>query len=233
MDVVIPVRAGDANPELRTALRCLEANYPAHGDIWIVGHCPAWLINVNHIPGNQYPGINNRNVYANVLCAAEHPDIPGKFVVFNDDFMVTEPVDGFPVWHHGPLAEQCEPIRRKPKTWWHRSLLLTLETLQHAGYENPTSYEIHCPLPVSSKQVMADALREFAHVHRHGIPAQWRTVFGNLAGIGGERHGDCKARHKGGPVLKPFHSTSDGSFRWYKAFFDKNYPTPSRYEKGG
>lgn len=225
--IVIPVRPGDFNPELQFALRCLEANYPQHGDIWVVGHQPRWLINVNHIPGNGYQG--NRNVYMNMLTAAEHPDVPEEFIAFNDDFFVTQPLDEIPVWYHGPLTRQCAPIRHRPKNWWHRSLLLTLNTLQAAGYEDPLSYEIHCPLPVN-KAGMAAALRKFVNVNPQA-PPQWRTLYGVVNQIGGTEHADTKTRGQDRTIRKPFHSTTDSTFRKFRGYYENHYPNPSRYEK--
>lgn len=226
-DAIIPVRPGDNNEELRFTLRCLEANLP-HNEVWIVGYQPTWVTNVQFIPGNGHQG--NNNVYRNILAACEHPDVPDEFIVFNDDFLVTEPVTQVPVWHHGSLSAQVAGVRRNPKTWWHKSLLLTLDTLRHAGYRDPISYEIHCPLPVR-KAGMAAALREFINIHKHNIPVQWRTVYGVLNDIGGVQHTDCKARHRGGEILTPFHSTADSSWRWYRRYFETHYPQPSRYEK--
>lgn len=231
MDIVYPVRPGDNNDELRYSLRTLEQNYPQHGAVWIVGYKPNWVTNVKFIPGNGHTGPKhhwNWNVYRNILSAAEHPDMPAEFVIFNDDFFITQPVADIPVYYHGSLIKQCSGIRKNPKTWWHHSLLHTLDVLQADGYPNPISYEIHCPLPVN-KYNMAGALRRFVDVGYY--PPQWRTVYGNLNHIGGTQRPDCKARHQGGPVLKPFHSTADASFRFYRRFFQQRFSKPSKYEQ--
>lgn len=229
-DIVYPVRNGDNNEELRYSLRCIETNYPDHGDVWIVGHKPNWLTNIRHIPGNGYRGHYNWNVYRNILAAAEHPDTPHQFVVFNDDFMVTQPVDHIPVYYHGSLVEQVAPIRRNPKTWWHKSLLLTLKTLQDAGYPDPLSYELHVPFPVTNKAAMAEVLRRFINTGT-SYPAQWRTLYGVIHNIGGTQHADVKARTRSGPINAPFHSTTDSTFKFFRHYFESHYPNPSRYEK--
>lgn len=225
--IVCPVRPGDNNDELKFALRTIEANYPQHGDIWIVGYLPNWLINVHHIPGNGYRG--NRNVYRNILTAAEHPDTPDEFIVWNDDFLVTAPITEIPVYYHSRLADQIRPVQNRPRTWWHRSLIFTHKILQRAGYENPLSYELHLPLPVH-KAGMAEALRKFLDAEDNGIPPQWRTLYGVVNNIGGTQHADTKARGRA-PLNTPFHSTTDSTWRYFRAHFAKTYPTPSRYEK--
>lgn len=212
------------------SLRTLEKNLPNHGDIWIVGHKPNWLTNVHHIPGNGHPGHWNRNVYRNVLAACEHPDVPDDFIITNDDVMVTQPVTEIPIHYHSMLANQIAPIKAKPTTWWHRSLIFTYNTLRAAGYENPISYELHIPLPVN-KHNMAEALRKYADtVDHNNIPVQWRTIYGNLNHIGGTQAKDCKARSRG-PVTYPYLSTTDATWRYFTGYFKSRYPKPSRYEK--
>lgn len=228
LDVVIPVRAGDKNPELRWALRCLEANFP-HNRVWIVGYQPAWVTNVEFIPGNGH--YRHRNVYENVLAACEHPDTPAQFVISNDDIFVTEPVPGPVVGFRGPLATQVERLAPRPRHWWRRSLELTLEVLRAEGVADPISYELHMPLPVH-KARMAEVLRRFAGVGGDN-PPQWRTLYGNLATVGGARWDDCKARWCDTAVNFPYHSTDDQTWVRYAAYFRKRYPRPCRYEKGG
>lgn len=227
LPIVCPVRPGDQNEELRFAIRTWEKHLPDHGDIWIVGYQPNWLTNVNFIPGNGYRG--NRNVYRNMLAAAEHPELGDEFLAMNDDFLLTAPVDDIPVYYHSRLADQIAPVKNRPRTWWHRSLIFTHKILQRAGYEDPLSYELHLPLPVN-KAGMAEALRRFLDADDNGIPPQWRTLYGNVNQIGGTQHADTKARGRA-PLNKPFHSTTDSTFRYFRAYFAQHYPTPSRYEK--
>lgn len=233
LDWVFPVRCGDSNEELRMSLRCFEANHPDHGDIWIVGYKPNWLTNVHYIPGNVYRGQHghqNCNVYGNVLAAAEHPDMPDRFVISNDDIMLTEPISEIPVFYIGYLKDQIAHCISKPRTWWQRSLILTYETLTKAGYDNPLSYELHIPIPVD-KQPMAETLRKYADINFSGIPPQWRTLYGVVNDIGGVQRPDCKARVRGVQVRYPYFSTTDSSYRFYRNYFMEQYPQPSRYEK--
>lgn len=228
LDIVCPLKAAFNDcEELRFALRTLEENYPGHGDIWIVGYKPNWLVNVNFIPGNGYRG--NNNVYRNMLATAEHPDIPDDFLAWNDDFLITAPIADIPVYYHSRLTDQIAPIKTRPGTWWHRSLILTHKVLQRVGYQDPLSYELHLPLPVQ-KAGMANALRQFVDVNENGIPPQWRTLYGNINDIGGTQHLDPKARGRS-PLHEPFFSTTDSTWRIYRKHFQAHYPKPSKYEK--
>lgn len=224
--VLIPVRPGDDNEELRFSLRSIEANLP-HDRVWIVGYQPNWVTNVEYIPGNTQPH-TKANIYHNLLAACEHPDVPDDLVVFNDDFMVTEPVT--PVIHYrSSLQEHIDlPKVQRAKGWWWQSLTTTQTCLQALGFTDPLSYELHIPLLIN-KQAMADTLRRFQHVQPQN-PPQWRTIYGVVNGIGGTPHPDPKA-YRAGPVHTPYHSTTDRSFQHFAQHFEQLFPTPSRYEK--
>lgn len=227
-DIVIPVRAGDYNDELRWTLRCLQTNYPHYGRIWIVGHKPNWLTNVEFIPGNPSRHLH-ANIYLNLLAAATHPDVPAQFLIFNDDFFVTEPINDIPIGYRCTLREHLA-IRgaRRGAAWWRDSLRTTMICLQTAGFDDPISYELHIPLPVR-KDLLAVTLTRFAAVEPQN-PPQWRSLYGNLHRIGGRKIIDGKA-YVMGAINTPFHSTDDNLWRQYSRQFAARWPTPSRYEK--
>ncbi|WP_094359937.1 hypothetical protein [Mycobacterium marinum] len=233
LDIVYPVRPGDDNDELRYSLRTLEANYP-HGQIWIVGHQPNWLTNINHIPGNRHP-YRQGNIYHNILTACRHPDTPQQFAIFNDDFFITEPIIEIPTVYRGTLTDHIELPRLKnnPTGWWAQSLRTTLVCLQASPdcptRLNPISYELHVPF-IINKQAMAQTLQRFTHIAPEN-PPQWRSLYGNLNNIGGYQHPDCKMSRPG-EIRTPFHSTDDASWRrHYATHFKAKYPNPSKYEK--
>ncbi|HRN29777.1 MAG TPA: hypothetical protein PK890_08770, partial [Terrimesophilobacter sp.] len=105
LDLVYLVRPGNNNPELRMSLRSLK-NFP-HGKVWIVGHKPNWVANVRHIKGNPTNN-SHANVFLNVLAACEHPDTPDEFVIMNDDFYITRPIQKIPNWYRSTLTEHME-----------------------------------------------------------------------------------------------------------------------------
>lgn len=225
--ILIPVRPGDDNPELKYALRSIAANLP-HDTVWIVGYQPNWLTNVEFIPGNTRPH-PKANIYYNLLAACEHPDVPDDMIVFNDDFFVTEPIETVAVHYRCTLQEHIDlPRLQRSRGWWWRSLTTTLECLQALGFADPLSYELHVPLLIRKRE-MADTLRRFEDVQPHN-PPQWRTLYATLHQIGGTQLQDPKA-YRAGPVHTPYHSTTDGSFPHFAQHFAQQFPTPSRYEK--
>lgn len=228
-DIVYPVRPGEKNEELRYSLRCLQANYPHHGQVWIVGHKPSWLINVQHIKGNLHK-TGEANVYHNILTAMQNTDIADDVIIMNDDFFITTPMAEIPVCYRGLLKAHLKlnSVARQPNNKWATSLRTTLIVLQALGFESPTSYELHVPLPVK-RQAMADTLARFT-VITPDVPPQWRSLYGNVNHIGGEEFPDCKA-YGLREIGKPFHSTNDTSWRHFQRTFASAYPKASPYEK--
>jgi hypothetical protein len=107
----------------------------------------------------------------------------------------------------------------------------TAALLADLGYPDPLSYELHVPLPVD-KTGMLDALG----LGRHLDVVHKRTLYGNLAGLGGQQIPDVKILHRGPRGYGPnslFLSTMPDAFvnghvgRFIRAAF----PDPSPYEK--
>lgn len=227
LDIVCPVRPGDQNEPLRYAIRSWESNLQ-FDKIWIVGHKPNWLTDeIGYIPGNPTDN-GHHNVYANILIASQHQEVSVNYLAVNDDFFITEPVSEARPLYRGTLAEHLNIPRVKRGGWWKDSLTTTQVCLQAHGIADPISYELHVPLPVD-KVAMAETLQQFQHV-TPANPPQWRTLYGNLHGIGGKQHQDVKAYH-GGALHRPFHSTEPRSFPAFEAQLAAMFPELSRYER--
>lgn len=222
MDLVYFVRRGE-NPELRFSLRSAAAHLP-HERVWIVGDKPNWVTGVEFIQGNRR-GTKWLNVFDNLRIAAADVDAD-RFIVMNDDFFITEPVDAeIPAWHRGPLADHI----RRTRSDWNASLVATLKFLRANGFPAPLSYEIHAPVVMEREKlgVVLDA------ASGKGIPPQWRTIYGNWWHIPAERAPDVKVRRDRPFEPATFFSTSDMTFastavgRWIR----QHFPTPSPYER--
>lgn len=230
MDIIYPVRPGEVNEELRFSLRTLDTHYPDHGTIWIVGYRPSWLTGVEVIPGGNPTTNSRRNVYQNILTACRHPDVSTEAVVFNDDFFLTEPIDSFPVAYRSTLREHMHlpRLRTNPRSWWRESLSTTMVCLQALGYPDPLSYELHVPFPVNTG-LMAETLERFNEITPDN-PPQWRSLYGNLHVTDPVQMADSKV-FRNTPIRRPFHSTTDLSWKHFRGGFAARFPDPSRYER--
>ncbi|WP_138906121.1 hypothetical protein [Streptomyces chryseus] len=231
-DIVVPVREGAVNEQLRFALRSWAAHLP-HGRVWLVGHRPRWAAGVEHIATRQ-TGTKYQNTTLAVRAACQHPGVSDAFLLANDDMFVMHPLpDGMPVLHRGPVKAVEAHYAARASGQYLRGMRETRALLESRGHPEPLSYELHVPMPVQ-KTAMLAALEEARHldaVHK-------RTLYGNLAGLGGEEIQDVKILHRAphgyGPNSR-FLSTMPDSFTagHVGQFIRRAFPRPSPYEIPG
>lgn len=217
-DVVYVVREGEKNEELRFSLRSL-ALLP-HGRVWLAGHKPKWLHYIGHIPNPQghkkWP-----NAIGNIRAAVEHPDVAETFVMFNDDFFVTDPIDRFPTLHHGPVRD-LDAAQPEAKGEYARRMK---DTLAYCGPDALAYDQHHVPM-LFDRAKLAEV---FAQI---GGEMLYRTVYGNVHQVGGVWHPNVKVGMQPKDVPPPFISTNDTSFRTASVGrrIRSLFPDPSRYE---
>lgn len=209
LDVVVPV-GPDCESELRYALRSIAAHLP-HRAVWLVGDVPAWAKGARQLPVDA-KGTKWERTKANLRAACEHPGVSDRFVLFNDDFYVMQPVSEVPVMHAGYLADWVTGMRaRIGKTGYVHALHLTRVLLESLGIEDPLSYDLHTPLVVDKAGMLAalDLTVDNPRLCE-------RTIYGNLAGLGGVQVPDVKAYTRtdglAEGIAAPFLSTSDRAF---------------------
>lgn len=225
MHYVYIVRRGP-NEELRYSLRSL-VNAPDVEQVWIVGDKPSWVTGVEFLRGNRQTRAQ-MNVIDNLAIACQHPDMPDRFVVMNDDFFIMRKMRTIPTWYRGPLAEHIAPLA---PSWWRSSLVLTRQRLLTEGHKDPLSYELHVPFTVDRDRLL-DAV-EWCRRANPIAPAQWRTAYGVRNRIGGRPHRDGKVTlQKGKPEGHTVLSTDDRGFTKHLAFIHDAFPEPSRWEAG-
>lgn len=216
MDHVYMCRPGE-NEELRFSLRSLEAHVP-HDQVFVVGGWPEWLTSVEKIP----LGVRGDTAeHIRTACAATA--ISDPFVLWMDDIYATEPVEGVPVLHNGPMRVHAG------RTRWHSGHNATARWLKEKVTAAPLSYELHVPLIVH-KGPMLVALARLREVH-HRFPHK-RSVYGNLAGLGGEYAVDSKIMNPRAPLPSPWVSSADATFA--SAVLPRInglFPEPSRFER--
>lgn len=218
IDVVYYVRNGEKNDELALSLRSL-AHFP-HRRVHIVGHTPRWVKNVNSIPGNRLTQASGwANGLDNVhLISRYRGTMTDKVVIFNDDFIVLEPVDVMPLYYRGGLEEHVYVLDLDSS--WGESMIATLDRLESIMDIKPLSYELHVPMPVQ-RSLLAEAL-SWGHgsaERQHDPALQWRTLYGNYLrvrhGVTGVQRNDVKVKGRShGPIVaRDFLSTSDRTWR--------------------
>lgn len=228
MDIVIPVRDGDDNEELRYTLRSLE-NIP-HRKVFICGYTPKWVKNVISIDTDQ-TGDGHFNIWAkNVLAACNDDRLSDDFILWNDDMYLLHPIDKLKTYHRGHIIDFLRSKGRIGQ--WHSSIYNTLQELSRMGIKNPLNYELHVPMTMN-KHKFIEAYESMNSGDKK--PQQIRSVYGNIFNIGGERLSDVK-------VVKPerywdenqlFISSGDSTFGQLEAFrfVRELFQKPSDYEE--
>ena len=226
-DIVYRVRPGDNNDELRYSLRSVAANLP-HRRVWMIGHKPTWTSDlVRHIPGDRFPGKWSA-IYDNVIRACEHPDISEDFLLVDDDVYVLQQIDAMPMWHLGSLQERLDGVtkNRGPDGDWQATLRATLDYLRTKGVDEPLSYEVHAPILINK----ATALPLLREAWSPDIHVQARSIYGNLANVGGTRHPDTKVVQGRKLKTEDVLSTTDASLRNLRHILESRFAKPCRYE---
>lgn len=237
--LILPVRPGDMNEELRYALRSWETNLHMDGDLFLmtVGHRPKWLKPDHHVSGNRHKSVALA-VWDNVLLGTEQALKSGyaekNALYMNDDFFCLDPVGCvLPVKRNVSLAKQFEHYPENSTLWWPQSLRLTGAFLAEQGFPGCDSYEAHRPL-IASPSAMYNALMEWNETSQHWttdtVP-QWRTVYGVLNQVKAYPVIDAKlGSGKATGIGTPWISTSDHSWRRYAMSIKKRFQKPSRWE---
>lgn len=145
------------------------------------------MTGVEHIPTEQRRD-SKANEPRNLLAACLHPDMPERFVLFNDDFYVMQPTASMPTLHRGPLADM---LRVLPPVSNGLRLAAAHHTLTQWGMRDALAYDlIHVPLTLN-RDATAAILTE---TMGHRASLAYRTLAGNRAHLGGERARDHKIR---------------------------------------
>lgn len=225
-----PSRAG--GEPLRYSIRTVVTNLPQVTRIVTVGHRWSWLSrNVLHIDVPQLA--KHRHTYACLQTALADDRISDQLVLFNDDFFVLEELAEVPVLHRGLVADRIAGYRRTGNNTMLQRREQTRDILAALGVDEPLDYELHVPLPVD-RVVMAEALERADLVRPDGmLPIGKRTLYGNLAAIGGELAQDVKVNSgQAGLPPGPFLSTASASWPGKVGTeVRRRFRTPSPYER--
>ena len=227
--LLLPVRPGESNEELRYSLRSWDQNLLLPDlELWTVGDCPSWVVPHRHIEGNRHRS-TPLAVFDNIRLISEAARDHETAIYMNDDFFCVKPVTEIkPVRRNLTLAEHIEMFPLGAGLWWPASLRLTASWLAGAGFPHPDSYEVHRPL-LASPAGMYEALSQFGDDYTAGVP-QWRTLYGNLYQVEAEPVEDVKLP-RSNPVDSEWISTSDYAWRRYSQSITRSFQKPSRWEK--
>lgn len=221
---------GEPYDELRYSLRSVAANLP-HRDIVIVGNKPDWVRGVEHVPTAQVSRSKYRNALTNLVTGCQLDHLTETVVLMNDDFYAMSPGTPAPVAHRGTIRDMLtqqvtDKNRRNVDYIW--ALGKAREHLEQEGIDEPLSYELHMPMPIHRRTLLDIAGRYNPDDKLIGVAK--RSLYGNLAGVGGLQTTDTRPIRRG---FWDWHwlATADRDFRQvYHDYLRHKFPDPCYYE---
>ena len=217
--------------ELRYSLRSVE-RYMPHKRVVIVGERPGWLRDVTHIPARDpTPGRKQYNSINKLGVALASGELGSGFVLMNDDFFILKPVSHpIPPAHKGPLSISLRDHPSRSGDYF-SNLKAMRDHLHKRGIEDAKDYSLHIPFSVET-EAAREVMAEMKALEPSGY--MWRSAYGNLCQIGGERQLDVKIHRDWKPPQRGWWcmSTDAGvvTQRPCQIWLAKTYPEPSRYE---
>lgn len=157
-DLVYIVRQCETNEDLRYSLRSV-AKFLPYNRVWIVGHKPSWVTNVNYLPVKQDQGNKWKNSVKNIIEACKCKDISENFVLMNDDFFAIKPIDDLEQSVNlslGFLKDAIIQQRAKTTTsGWGNAFIHVNDLLKSLNIEEPYyNYESHTPLLINKTKYL-------------------------------------------------------------------------------
>lgn len=220
-DVVYLCREGE-NEELRYSLRSL-VNLE-HRGVHVVGGVPRWYSGprIAVRPAGDKHVATDRALRA----AVESDAVSDPFVLFNDDFYVMHPGGPVEPRHRGPIRDLVVRLEGElgQRSRWTAGMLRTAMLLEDLNLST-LSYELHLPILVHKEPM----LRTLELTAMYG--GQKRSVYGNLAGLGGALSDDVKVYRAGMPLpVGRWLSTSDFGFQHVQGLLMTRFDRPSEWE---
>lgn len=220
---VHPHETSRGTDELRYSLRSMVENYAALGEVHVFGGRAPWFSPlVHHYPVRQayQKHENTHRVWRAIASAAANGYLPEHFLIMNDDFFLTRPLDHVPQYASGSLAAW---IAKRAQS---RLIVETVERTQRMvaelggpAPELQLGFELHVPLVVHGPTLARvwPMVHEWTRGGRMTHRIAKRSAYGNLAGVTLDEvevmPADCKIIKAGDPVpAGPWVSTSDDAF---------------------
>jgi hypothetical protein len=165
--------------ELRYSLRSACRYYP-HSRVLVVGHRPAWLRGVDHLPAHDVYPTGVANVIHKLSKAVHAGVLDPEVTLMNDDFLFLQPVvRALPTYTRGTLADRVAAMDHNNA---YRGLHeRCLRQLRAWGIPQPLDYGTHTPMCMEPSR-MLNILQRFGG---SGSAYPFRTCYGNLHRIPG------------------------------------------------
>lgn len=226
IDIVIPLGKGSVlkNFELRFCLRSIEKNLGGYRNIWIVGECPEWLQNVNHMPLCDGQPVSDHNIMLKTHAACIEPAISNDFLFFNDDHFLLAPFEAstFPYYYYQNLDVY---LKHRGIDAYGKRALATMKHLQDQNLPIK-HFDIHTPIRYNKELF----LKFVSSLNWEKQSYIIKSLYANSLKIEGTEEKDHKLTAPPNGNVKVF-STYPHMKASVTRFLMEQFPKPSKYEK--
>lgn len=237
IDVVYTLGTGSPwqDNELRYSLRSLERFISGINNVYIVGHCPDWLVNVTHLPFPDPHACKERNIMLKTAYVCGHPDLSENFLAIHDDHFALDYQDASEILNYagGDLKRMSQQVAKQ--NHWREAVLNTYNALISKGHTT-NNFDIHFPILIN-KKIFPAVMDLYDWRTPRGYVV--KSLYGNTVGIKPTRIIDMKlaqrystadlvTRLKGRPWFSVGNAGLNGHF---KMLLEALYPKVSIFEK--
>lgn len=219
------------NEELRYSLRSIVKNCKVDS-LFVVGGKPDWYLG-NYIPVTQKYS-KYKNAFLNFKTICDSDEISKDFVLMNDDFFITKPINKIITYYNGTLQNKIDNYEKVlGRSSYINKLIITNDRLLKNGIQNPLNYEIHVPMSMCKSN--------FKEILTNNHNILYRSVYGNTFNDEAKEMIDVKVYQSDSfKTLSynytdnkyPFLSTDPGSFLYLKdLYLKKAFVDKTEYEK--
>lgn len=238
MSIIIPYRKEPNNGlELKYALRSIQKYLNGFKEIWIIGDCPGWVININHIDVREETGKNARNILRKILKGFDRREVGETVLQWQDDIFLTQPlqVKDIKYWYDRTLEEAIYEHHGSYHTYITNTALKITEAAKF--------YDIHVPI-IYKKNRFEQLAKSYDWDRKNYILKTLYCSSGAINcqyidGIQTEQMKDCKIatplrfneikKKIGGSLF--FSTSPQGLNEEMMEVFEELYPEKSNFEK--
>lgn len=182
MDVVYLLKKQSDYSELYYSLRSI-AHVP-HDQVFIVWPLvPKFVKNVIHISCTDKNLYRTQNTYYKVLQACNDERVSAQFILMNDDFYITRPIDEVPYLYKWTIATHLK-ARNHSRL---RTMPLT-KIIENTFSPEDKDYEIHAPIVLDKKKFIDLPIQNWMMIYR--------SLYCKTYWIEWEYQKDLKIKHK-------------------------------------
>jgi len=177
-----------ADTEIRYSLRSIEKHLTGYRSVWIIGHLPVFLKNVNHIAFKDEHACKETNIYRKILRACQENEISDNFLFFNDDHFLVKDfyAPEFPFFWKSDLRESSKRMRQGNR--YKKAVDNAHRVLRANGFDTK-SFDIHTPI-LYNKKSFIDVMTKYDWNQK--ISFVVKSMYANSLKIEGVREVDCK-----------------------------------------